>query len=115
LPIGALLELDRNLHTLARLLPRLLAPHVMSKGRQGGWLALVSNGEGGFWAELVADWMDALNTTLASLRDLRTALPDEDPLASQIDSELTTMEQRAFETEDALDQARRLAPSGKRQ
>lgn len=109
-PLGALLELDRNLHTLARLLPRLLAPHVMSRERQGGWLALVSNGEGGFWVELVADWMDALSTTLASLHDLRTALPDDDPLASQIDSELTTLEHRSFEAADALEAARRLMP-----
>lgn len=113
-PLGALLELDRNLHTLARLLPRLLAPHVISKERQGGWLALVSNGEGGFWAELVSDWMDALTTTLESLRDLRTALPDDDALASQIDSELTTLEQRSFETADALERARRLVPASKR-
>jgi len=114
IPLGALLELDRNLHTLARLLPRLLSPHVISKERQGGWLALVSNGEGGFWVELVSDWMDALTTTLESLRDLRTALPDEDALASQIDSELTTLEQRSFDTHDALENAKRLVPSPRR-
>lgn len=110
-PLGALLELDRNLHTLARLLPKLLAPHVISKEKQGGWLALVSNGEGGFWVELVSDWIDALHTTLESLRDLRAALPDDDNLASQIDSELTTLEQRSFETADAVESAKRLLPS----
>ena len=109
-PLGALLELDRNLHTLARILPKLLAPHVISKEKQGGWLALVSNGEGGFWVELVSDWIDALDTTLESLRDLRAALPDDDNLASQIDSELTTLEQRSFETADAIDGAKRLLP-----
>jgi len=114
IPLGALLELDRNLHTLARLLPRLLSPHVISKERQGGWLALISNGEGGFWVELVSDWIDALGTTLESLRDLRTALPDDDALASQIDSELTTLEQRSFDTHDALENAKRLVPSPRR-
>jgi ATP-dependent helicase HrpA len=107
MPVGALLELDRNLHTLARLLPRLLSPFVMSKERQGGWLTLVSNGEGGFWVELVSDWMDALGTTLESARDLRKALPDDDALASQLDSELMTLEQRHFECQDALDEARK--------
>jgi hypothetical protein len=111
IPLGALLELDRNLHTLARLLPRLLSPHVISKERQGGWLTLVSNGEGGFWVELVSDWMDALSTTRESLHDLRTALPDDDALASQLDSELTTLEARAFDTADALEQAKRMAPT----
>jgi len=114
IPLGALLELDRNLHTLARLLPRLLSPHVISKGKQGGWLALVSNGEGGFWVELVSDWSDALTTTLESLRDLRTALPDDDALASELDSELTTLEHRAFETADAVESARRILGPGPR-
>jgi hypothetical protein len=79
----------------------------MSKERQGGWLTLVSNGEGGFWVELVSDWMDALGTTLESARDLRKALPDDDALASQLDSELMTLEQRHFECQDALDEARK--------
>lgn len=107
MPIGALLEVDRNLHTLARLIPKLLSPYVVSKDRQGGWLALVGNGEGGFWVELISDWVDALTTTLESARDLRKTLPDDDALASQLDSELMSLEQQRFETLDHLESAKR--------
>jgi len=107
IPIGALLELDRNLHSLARLIPKLLSPYIVSKERQGGWLSLVSNGEGGFWVELVSDWMDALTTTLESARDLRKSLPDDDALASQLDSELMSFEQRRFDCLDALENAKK--------
>lgn len=107
IPVGALLEIDRNLHTLARLIPKLLAPYIVSKDRQGGWLALVSNGEGGYWAELISDWVDALTTTLESARDLRKVLPDDDNLASQLDSELMSFEQQRFEALDHLESAKR--------
>jgi len=112
LPVGALLELDRNLHTLQRVLPRVLEPCLVSKGRQAGWVALVSNGEGGFWVELVTDWGDALTTSLASLGDLHAALPQGDPLAAAVEERIDDMQARAEALEDAFAVAKRLAGKG---
>ncbi|MFO0746086.1 MAG: ATP-dependent RNA helicase [Myxococcota bacterium] len=108
LPLGALLELDRNLHTLQRILPHILEPALVSKGRQAGWVALVSNGEGGFWVELVTDWGDALTTSVESLHDLRTALPQGDPLGDGLDERIDEMREREGSLRDAYAAAKRL-------
>lgn len=109
LPVGALLELDRNLHTLQRVLPRVLEPCLVSKGRQAGWVALVSNGEGGFWVELVTDWGDALSTSAESLHDLHAALPHGDPLTDQVEERLDDLRAREQALQEAYAEAKRLA------
>jgi len=109
LPVGALLELDRNLHTLQRILPRVLEPVLVSKGRQAGWVALVSNGEGGFWVELVSDWGDALTTTSASLSDLHKGLPEGDPLGDAVLERIDELEQQEHALREAYAEAKRIA------
>lgn len=108
LPVGALLEIDRNLHTLARFVGRVLEPVAISRGRQAGWVALVSNGEGGFWFELVADWGDVVDTTLGALRDLHAALPATDQLAVAADKLIEDLEARQSLVEEAYGLAKRL-------
>jgi len=109
LPVGALLELDRNLHTLQRILPRVLEPCLVSRGRQAGWVALVSNGEGGFWVELVTDWGDALSTSAESLHDLHAALPHGDPLTEQVEARLDDLREREQALQAAYEDAKRWA------
>ncbi|MEC9071658.1 MAG: oligonucleotide/oligosaccharide-binding fold domain-containing protein, partial [Myxococcota bacterium] len=48
-PDGAMLEVDRNLHTLERYLPRLMEPCLPGRGKRPGWLTLAASGEGVYW------------------------------------------------------------------
>jgi ATP-dependent helicase HrpA len=83
---GVLLEADRNLHGIARHLDRLLAPMLPERGKRPGWLALVANGGGGYWYEVMSDFPDALQTTVAALEDLAQTVPAADPLEARIDA-----------------------------
>lgn len=83
---GVLLEADRNLHGIARHLDRLLVPMLPERGKRPGWLALVANGGGGYWYEVMSDFPDALQTTVAALEDLAQTLPAADPLEVRIDA-----------------------------
>jgi len=107
LPVGVLMEVDLNLHLIERVLPRILSPVWISRGRQAGWVALISNGEAGFWIEYVADWKEALASTLDAFNDLRAALPPEDALVDEIDSRITDTEDRLFRIREAYAQAKR--------
>lgn len=111
-PQGALLEADRNQHTLARFVDRVLAPGLPSHGNRPGWLALVSNGEAGFWFEVITDFQDALQTTLAAVGDLVHALPHGDPLRERLEPLQDDLAQRFEAVEGALRAARR--PRGRR-
>ena len=81
---GALLEAERNVHAIARGLPRLLAPAMPLRGKRPGWLMLVSNGGGGYWYEVTRDYPEALETSLHAVRDLREALPGDDALQTRL-------------------------------
>jgi ATP-dependent helicase HrpA len=83
---GVLLEADRNLHGIARHLDRLLAPMLPERGKRPGWLALVANGGGGYWYEVMSDFPDALETTVTALEDLAKTIPAADPLEARIDA-----------------------------
>ena len=107
-PQGALLETDRNLHTLARFIDRVLEPGLPQRGKNPGWLSLVSNGETGFWFEVIDDYPDALGTTLHALRDLMHALPFQDPLHAKVEELVDGLDARRIEVEHALDAARRI-------
>ncbi len=109
LPHGVLMEVDLNLHLIERVLPRVLSTAWISRGRQAGWVAMVSNGEAGFWLEMVPDWQEALATTLDALRDLRAALPDGDGLLEEVDHRLADIDERLFRIREALDDAKRVA------
>ena len=106
-PEGALLEIDRNLHTLARHLGQLLEPGLPAKGRHPGWLGLSSNGEGGFWFEVIGDYPDALSTTLGALKDLQAQLPGDDPLQAKLDPLIASTDTRDLEMDYALRAAKR--------
>ena len=82
-PEGALLEVDRNLHTLERHLGDLLQP---AKGGQKrpGWVALVGNGGGGYWFEVVGDWREAVETTAVSLDALAGDLDDAEAIRPEV-------------------------------
>ncbi|GMV42054.1 MAG: hypothetical protein AMXMBFR64_37700 [Myxococcales bacterium] len=106
-PQGALLESDRNLHTLARFVDRVLSPGLPAHGNRPGWLALVSNGETGFWFEVVTDFQDAVLTSLAAVSDLVHALPHGDPLRERVEALQDELAQRSETVEGALRAARR--------
>ena len=106
-PQGALLESDRNLHTLARFVDRVLTPGLPSHGNRPGWLTLVSNGETGFWFEVITDFQDALQTSLAAVTDLVHALPHGDPLRERLEAMQDDLTERSGSVEAALRAARR--------
>lgn len=76
-PEGTLLQPDRNRHTLVRHLPDLLHPMAQHTGRRGGWAALVCNGDDGFWYEVMPDYRDAVETTVAALGALGNQMDDD--------------------------------------
>lgn len=78
-PEGALLELDRNGHTLERHLDDVLKPMRPPRNQRPGWAALVSNGAGGFWFEVMNDFSDAVAQTLGALDDWIAELDADDP------------------------------------
>jgi ATP-dependent helicase HrpA len=108
LPVGVLMEVDLNLHLIERTLPRVLEPVWISRGRQAGWVALISNGEGGFWIEQVADWEETLATTLDAFRDLAAALPPEDALRAEVEVRVDDADTRLQDIRTAFDDAKRL-------
>ena len=91
-PEGAMLELDRNLHTLERFLDRLLLPSIPSRGRRAGWLMLASSGDGVFWYEVNSDILEAADTTLASLREVSASLPPSDGIQDVIEGQYNRIE-----------------------
>jgi hypothetical protein len=92
-PIGALLEADRNLHTLERYLPRLLEPTKIPRQHTGGFLALVSNGGGGFWYDSIENFIEAVSVSLAALQGLLDAGNVVDILRPQIDRHIAGFEE----------------------
>lgn len=75
-PEGALLDIERNLHTIERHLDRVLKPMYPSRGPHPGWLMLVSNGAEAFWFEVSTDFQEALEVSATAVSDLLEALPD---------------------------------------
>ncbi len=83
-PEGALLELDRNGHTLERHLGDLLAPMRPPRSQRPGWAALVGNGAGGFWFEIMTDLDDAAAQTLGALDDWIAAVAEDEPVQAKL-------------------------------
>ncbi len=94
LPEGALLEADRNLHTLLQHLNDLLQPMLPSRGRRAGWAMLVGNGADAWWFEVVPDYVEALTTTLAAVEALGDALPDDQVLQADLAPRLKRMREQ---------------------
>lgn len=106
-PLGALLEPDRNLHTLGRYLSDLLQPVLGAKIAHPGWLALVSNGSGGFWYDVIPDFGDALRSSQDALDDLRDRHADETvSMAEKLTELWTQLRHQAERLSAALSAAR---------
>lgn len=72
-PFGALLELDRNLHTIERFIGDVLCPARVPRMKHVGWITLVANGSGGFWFEVISEFVEAVSLNLAALQQLEAA------------------------------------------
>ena len=101
-PLGALLEADRNLHALQRGLPLVTQPMTGADVPRPGWLALVSNGGGGFWFDVVHDYPEAVYTTLSALDDLAEAGPETTPLSATLKELIQKLAEHAHLLESAL-------------
>ena len=106
-PEGALLEVDRNLHTLGRHLPRLLEPMAGNDARRPGWVMLVANGGGGYWFEIGVDFREVLEVSLLSLEDLVQNLPEDEPLLADIEAQIDRLRPQLEAVQEALANARR--------
>ena len=100
-PEGALLESDRNLHTLLRHLDDLLMPMLPARGRQAGWAMLVSNGADAWWFEVVPDFLEALTSSLSALRDLAKAVQDDLEVSATLAPRIEAMSERLWALERA--------------
>ncbi len=80
--LDELMESDRHLYQIGATLPKLLSPTL--NGRTAGWLALITNGQGGYWLSQCAYYRDALTATKVSLETLFDELPAGDELAEKI-------------------------------
>lgn len=83
-PEGALLDFDRNLHTIERHVDELMAPMLPSKGKRPGWCCLVANGVGSYWFEVIPGFRDAVSATALSLEDLIDRLDGHDDLIARL-------------------------------
>ena len=101
-PLGALLEADRNLHALQRGLPMVTQPMTGKDVPRPGWLALVSNGGGGFWFDVVHDYPEAVYTTLSALDDLAESGPETTPLGKDLLELTRALAEHAQQLESAL-------------
>ena len=93
IPDGALLETDRNLHTLEQHLGRLLEPCLPGRGKRPGWVTLVANGQGVYWYEIDTHFPQAIASTIEALRDLGQGLHDEDDLQKRLGGLLSRFEE----------------------
>ena len=87
-PQGALLDVERNLHTLERHLDAVLNCTRPSRGKRPGWLMLVANGGGAFWYEVCPQFPEALEASVVSLQDLLERVTDDDALATNVSKRL---------------------------
>ncbi|MDP6942801.1 MAG: hypothetical protein QF464_01520, partial [Myxococcota bacterium] len=79
--VGALLEVERNLHAIERRIDRLLQPMLPERGKRPGWLTLTGNGGGGFWFDVMTHFPEAVATTHDALEDLSRRVDDDDALS----------------------------------
>ena len=99
--VGALLDPDRNLHTIERHLSRILEPALPDRGKRPGWLTFASNGGGGFWFDVLPDFGEAVDISLDGLEDLLDALPGEDELIGELQTHIEKLRDLLDEITDA--------------
>ena len=90
--LGDLQEINRGRHHIEKGLERLLEPAV--QGRSAGWVALVANGGGGYWLDVVFEFSEALNTTAVSLAELAGELHSGDELLERVEQLRDEVEDR---------------------
>jgi HrpA-like RNA helicase len=83
---GALLEADRDMHTIGRHLQKIGTPMLPSRGKRPGWVMLVGNGADGFWYEVASDFREVIATSLDALRALSNHLGDDEGLRKKVDA-----------------------------
>jgi ATP-dependent helicase HrpA len=107
-PEGALLDLDRNMHTIERHLDRVLSPMYPSRGPHPGWLMIVSNGAESFWFEVSSDYQEALEVSAAAISDLLEALPThETDLIARLRPLSESLDRRVEQVLDSTQRLRR--------
>ena len=77
---GAILSPEKNVETMVKYLSQLLIPMKPARGKRGGWLAIVSNGMGEYWFEVIGDYWAAVQTCALSLDELSSRVDDDGPL-----------------------------------
>jgi HrpA-like RNA helicase len=90
---GALFESDRDRHRVEAGLAWLLRP--ATTGKSAGWVALVANGAGGFWLDLVPHFHDAVLASQVSVEALAGDLCDGDPLKAEVETLSQTLDELA--------------------
>ncbi len=103
---GALLEVDRDMHTIERHLRKLGTPMLPSRGKRPGWVTLVSNGADGYWYEVTSDFREGLATSIDALRSLAAYLAHDPQRQEELDRLINPM----MEQLDAIDIALRAIP-----
>lgn len=100
---GALLEAERDMHTIDRHLGKIGAPMLPSRGKRPGWVTFVSNGADGFWYEVSSDFREGLATSIDALRSLAAYLNNDGQRQEDVDRLIDPM----MEKLDAIDTALR--------
>jgi hypothetical protein len=100
---GALLEPSKNWALIDRDLERVMRPALPSRGRRPGWLAIVSNGVGEYWFEVIHDFEAALLTTVVSLGVLAQGVAEQPERAERVGAVLETFQALQAQVESALD------------
>ncbi len=88
---GAMFEADRDRHRVEQALPWVLKPATTK--RSAGWVALVANGAGGYWLDLVPYFHDAVLASQLSADALADQLLDGDPLKTQAEMLAKTLDE----------------------
>ncbi|MDX9722136.1 MAG: helicase-related protein [Myxococcota bacterium] len=105
-PQGALLDPERNLHTIERYLHLLLEPAYPLRGRQPGWLSLVWNGAEGFWFEASTDFAGVAENTSEALEALLETYPEGDEMREAVVEMLAVAREKRDAVRDAARWAR---------
>jgi hypothetical protein len=100
---GALLEAERDMHTIERHLRKIGAPMLPSRGKRPGWVMFVTNGADGFWYEVSSDFREGLATSIDALRSLAAHLNNDGQRQADIDRLIDPMVEKL----DAIDTALR--------
>jgi ATP-dependent helicase HrpA len=94
IPYGALLEPDRNIHTLEECTPHILKPVFTPQKNSIRFVALVSNNNEGFWFEAMYDYSEALQASTQACSDLIDALPYSSDFKTFLQTTLQSLVQK---------------------